>query len=127
MPITCVANIGKMTAAERRLLASFRKLGDADRETLQKFADFLAGNTAESEAPKPTEPVAIPRPEKESVIKAVKRLTATYPMIDTKEIFHQTSSLMNQHLLNGKAANEVIDELELLFRQTWEKQKSGKV
>jgi len=114
-----------MTGAERRLLASFRKLGDADRETLQKFAEFLSGNVDQPAKAAPTEPVAIPRPGKESVIKAVKRLTATYPMIDTKEIFHQTSSLMNQHLLSGKAANEVIDELEALFRQTWDKMQSG--
>lgn len=113
-----------MTAAERRLLASFRKLGDSDRLTLQKFAEFLAGQNSQKTAPAPTEPIPIPRPEKENVIKAVKRLTATYPMIDTKDIFHETSSLMNQHLLNGKPANEVIDELESLFRQTWEKSKA---
>ncbi|RTZ59164.1 MAG: Crp/Fnr family transcriptional regulator [Gammaproteobacteria bacterium] len=112
-----------MKAAERHLLASFRKLDDADRKTLQKFADFLASQTRPQAKTAPGEPVAIPRPEKESVIKAVKRLTATYPMIDTKEIFHETSSLMNQHILNSKPASEVIDELEELFRRTWENTK----
>ena len=117
------ANTGQMKAAERHLLASFRKLDDADRKTLQKFADFLASQTRPQAKTAPGEPVAIPRPEKESVIKAVKRLTATYPMIDTKEIFHETSSLMNQHILNSKPASEVIDELEELFRRTWENTK----
>ncbi len=112
-----------MKAAERTLLASFRKLDDADRETLQKFAQFLASQTESRAGATPAEPVAIPRPQKETVVGAVKRLTATYPMIDTREIFHQTSSLMNQHILHGKPASEVIDELEELFRQTWENTK----
>ena len=110
-----------MNAAERRLLASFRKLDQTDRETLQKFAEFLAGQVEEQKESPPGEPLDIPRPEQESVVKAIKRLTSTYPMIDTKVIFHETSTLMNQHLLNGRAASEVIDDLEALFRKTWEK------
>jgi hypothetical protein len=41
-------------------------------------------------------------------------------MIDRAKILHETSGLMTQHLVHGKAARDVIDELEGLFRRHYE-------
>lgn len=51
------------------------------------------------------------------MIKAIKRLRETYPMIDRAKLLNETSALMNQHLIHGRAATEIIDELEALFRR----------
>ena len=56
---------------------------------------------------------------KESVIAAIKRLSATYPMLDKGKVFNDTSSLMSQHIIQGREAVEVIDELEALFQQEY--------
>ncbi len=103
-------------SGERRLRESFNRLNDRDRETLLRFADFLAASsTPEYPTGEFPEPEAIARPAQESVIKAIKRLAATYPMINKDKLLHQTSDLMSAHLINGRAAAEVIDELEQLF------------
>lgn len=101
---------------EKKLRESFAKLNDRDKETLLRFADFLAASSGPhypmGEFP---EPEAIERPEQESVVKAIKRLATTYPMINRDKLLHQTSDLMTAHLINGRAAAEVIDDLEQLF------------
>nr|CAA6830767.1 MAG: Unknown protein [uncultured Thiotrichaceae bacterium] len=101
---------------EKKLRALFGKLNDRDKETLLRFAEFLA-ISSEPEFPEGEfpDPEAIQRPEKESVVKAIKRLTATYPIINTDKILHQTSDLMTAHLVNGRTAVEVINDLEQLF------------
>lgn len=104
-----------MTADERRLLRFYRALPEAKRDSLLDYAEFLL-NRALPEAPEtPAEPLDIPRPEQESVVKAIKRLRETYPMIDRAKILHDTSASMTKHLVHGKPAAEVIDELEALF------------
>jgi hypothetical protein len=62
-------------------------------------------------------PENIPRPEQENVVKAIKRLTATYPMVPRERLLNETSSLMTAHVIHGKAATVVIDELEVMFVQ----------
>jgi hypothetical protein len=109
-----------MTLEERRLLRAFRSLTEARQQGLLDYAEFLVGRAAPQERSTPQTPLDIPRPEKESVVKAIKRLRQTYPMIDRAKILHETSGLMTQHLLHGKAAAEVIDELEGLFRRHFE-------
>lgn len=103
---------------ERELLKKFRKLDDQQQQTLQEFAAFLQtrGKFAETEKEKITEPLDIPRPAEESVVKAIKRLTATYPMLEKDRVLNQTSSLMAQHIMQGRAAPDVIDELEDIFK-----------
>ena len=97
---------------ERRLLAQFRALAEREQQTLLDFAEFLAQRGA---APAElSEPRVIPRPKRESVVKAIKRLSETYPMLDKAEMLNQTSVLMGQHIMHGRAAAEVIDELEAL-------------
>jgi hypothetical protein len=110
-----------LTGDERRLLTLFRDLNAAARGNLLDYAAFLA-QRAESRAPAPpSEPQIIPRPERETVIAAIRRLTAAYPMLDKDKLFSGTSSLMMQHTLQGRAAAEVIDELERLFRAEYER------
>lgn len=66
------------------------------------------------------EPEDIPRPEQETVIQAIKRLSATYPMLDRRILFDEASMFMMQHTMEGRDAVEIIDELELVFRRHYE-------
>ena len=115
--------------AEQRLIGILQKLPAVQAEALLEFAEFLlmrhgaAGreegmttNTVETPAP-----VDIPRPDEETVVKAVRRLRATYPMLDARKLLNQTSELMTQHIVQGREAVEVIEELEILFRSHYEK------
>jgi hypothetical protein len=108
-----------MKQAERRLLDLFRTLDQAQRETLLDFSEFLASRRPAAE-PVPREPLDIPRPDQESVVKAIRRLMATYPMLEKDRLFHETAHHMTQHVVQGKAAGEVIDELEITFRQHYQ-------
>lgn len=112
------------TAQEKRLLAIARELSEADADNLLAFAEFLQqrGKPALREIPSP-EPIQ--RPAQESVVKAVKRLAATYPMLDRAKMLNETSVLMSQHVIQGRDAVEVIDELEILFRRHYELLKSA--
>ena len=65
-------------------------------------------------------PDIIPRPDKESVVKAIKRLRATYHMLDQNRLFNETSQHMTSHLLHGKPAAEIIDELEAMFARHYQ-------
>ncbi|MHB1143041.1 MAG: Crp/Fnr family transcriptional regulator [Sulfuricaulis sp.] len=114
---------------EKRLTGILRKLPAAQAGMLLEFAEFLLGRHG---AAGPEEGrtrgaveipalVEIPRPAEETVVKAVKRLRATYPMLDARKLLNQTSDLMTQHLVQGREAIEVIEELEILFRSHYEK------
>lgn len=120
---------------EKRLLEILGRLSETQIATLIDFAEFLANrpaSAADMGAPEPAEPavlqpVDIPRPEKESVVKAIKRLAATYPMVDRAKLLNETSTLMTQHIMQGREAVEVINELEIMFRTSYEKiQMKGK-
>jgi len=105
-------------SSAKKLLEIFEYIPESDQTTLMEFAEFL-----KSKAPEPkfkpviTEPVDIPRPDEENVVAAIKRLTATYPMIDRSSMFNTTSDLMMQHMMKGRPAVDVIDELENIFEQ----------
>jgi hypothetical protein len=104
---------------EKRLREILGELPETQAVALLEYAEFLA---ARYSGPKEiTAPLDIPRPEKESVVKAIKRLGATYPMIDRSKMLNETSVLMTQHVISGRDAVEVIDELEILFRRQYEK------
>jgi hypothetical protein len=113
---------------EKRLLEILGRLSESQIATLTDFAEFLANRPAsaadmgEPEAAEPAvpQPVDIPRPEKESVVKAIKRLAATYPMVDRAKMLNETSTLMTQHIMHGRDAVEVINELEIMFRTRYE-------
>lgn len=110
-----------MNKREKKLLDVFRRLPQAAADSLLEFADFLSQRHAQSETI-PESPLDIPRPEQESVIAAVKRLSKTYPMLNKDTMLHETSGKVAQHLLQGRDAVEVIDELEVIFQAQYEKQ-----
>lgn len=115
-----------MKKSEKQLLDVFRKLADADQQAVQNFSEFLLernGPLAEENIP--AEPLDISRPAKESVMAAIKRLTSTYPMINKDNMLNETSSLVAAHVIQGKEAVEVIDELEIIFRRHYELHKQG--
>lgn len=102
--------------AERRLLRAYRALGATDREALLAFAEFLLERGARAIRPThPRDPQPLPRPAEETVIAAIKRLSRTYEMLDRGPMLNETSALMSAHVIQGRAAPEVIDELESLF------------
>ena len=110
-------NLSTTSADERRLIKSLRALDPNARQTLLAFADFLVARI-ESGAGEPVvvhEPRPRPRPERESVVGAIKRLSESYHMLERDALLHETSNLMSAHVLQGRAASEVIDELEALF------------
>lgn len=101
---------------EQRLSRLFRELPKADRATLLAFAEFLVSRAApDAQTPSPRDPQPIPRPAKESVVAAIKRLARTYDMLDRNALLNDTSALMSAHVLQGRSAAEVIDELESVF------------
>jgi hypothetical protein len=113
-----------MKRDEKDLLKHFRALPPAQQETVIAFAEFLAGREAAS--PREIgEPQAIPRPEEEKVVQAIKRLRLTYPMLDHSKMLHELSEHMTQHLMMGKPAAESIDEIEALFRNHYEQLRQG--
>ncbi len=110
-----------MRTQDKRLLNLLRELPEADQATLLAFAEFLAARAAGSRPPVASEPQAIPRPAEEKVVQAIRRLRETYPMLDHGKMLHEVSHHMTQHVMQGKPAREVIDELELVFRAHYEK------
>jgi len=107
----------------KTLAEIFDYLPEKDQQTLFEFAEFL-----KSRAPEPKaaikEPLGIPRPDEESVVSAIKRLKQNYPMLQQKELLHEVSSHMMAHMMQGKAAIDVINELEDLFESRF-KQVTG--
>ncbi|MCW8918039.1 MAG: DUF2281 domain-containing protein [Gammaproteobacteria bacterium] len=107
---------------EKRLLALYHGLPEAERQSLLDFAEFLAARAVPSAPAVAQTPLDIPRPAEESVVAAMKRLRASYPMIDHSKMLHEASGLMAEHMMQGRPAGEVIDELEAMFLRYYEKQ-----
>lgn len=104
---------------EQALLSLFRRLAGEDRHALLAYAEFLAGRgkSPDTAGVLPAVPQHEPRPEGESVVMAIKRLTRVYPMLDRRRLMGPTSLLMSQHALQGRPAAEVIEELEIMFER----------
>jgi len=111
-----------MTADERRLLRLFRALNGSKQAGLFDYAEFLLARALPEAESVPQSPQDIPRPDQESVVKAIKRLRETYPMLDRAKLIHETSALMSQHLVQGRTAVEVINDLEVLFQRHYQSQ-----
>ncbi len=109
-----------MNPTEKNLLGHFRHLDAVQQQTAMDFIEFLATRFPVAANREIVPPVAIPRPEQESVIKAVKRLRATYPMLEPGKLLNDTSTQMTRHIIHGVAVEEVIDELENLFKRHYE-------
>lgn len=115
------------TGAIGRVGEIAEQLPEEQLHTLLQFAEFLLAQAPEQEAadaPLP-EPKSIPRPAQESVIKAMRRLSETYFMLDRGPLLNETSALMAQHVMQGRSAREVIDELEAVFLAHYQKARSS--
>ncbi len=101
-------------------------MSEQDQGSLVSYAEFLVSRETSlgTSLAEITEPLNIPRPEKESVIKAIKRLSATYPMLDKSVLLNEISNHMTRHIIHGISANEVIDNLEAEFLNQFEKWKN---
>ncbi len=105
-----------MTTPKQRLLRLYERLGERERASLVDFADYLASRGGADDAEEPmAEPNPAPRPAGESLIAAIRRLRAGYPMLNTEALLNDVSALMAQHTMQGRPADEVIDDLEALF------------
>ncbi|NCS66248.1 MAG: hypothetical protein COS39_03635 [Hydrogenophilales bacterium CG03_land_8_20_14_0_80_62_28] len=110
-----------MSSDEKCLLRLFRALSEANRKSLTDYAEFLGTREVVASVVDVSQtPLAIPRPEQESVIKAVKRLMLTYPMLGRDTLLQDTSTLVTRHVIHKLPALEVIDELELLFKRHYD-------
>ena len=109
-----------MQVKDTKLLDLFEQLAPEQQERLIAFAEFLSGGAADSGGAAGG-PAVLARPENETVTMAIRRLVRTYPTLDRRKLMAEASELMAQHALQGRAAREVIDELEALFARHYEK------
>ena len=109
-----------MKTTERRLLEIYRSLDVPQQETLLRFAQFLAQDLPGAEPDTPQQVIDIPRQAGESVVAAIKRLAASYPMLDKARMLDRASLYMARHVIEGQNLDQVITELEREFRQAYE-------
>ena len=105
--------------AEKQLLNFFSGMDEARQQALLEYAEFMY----ERSDKKPViieEPVRTPRPDDETVIAAIKRLSESFPMLDKQYLMHEISGLMAQHMLQGRAACDVIDDIEKVFESAYQ-------
>jgi hypothetical protein len=88
------------------------RLAADDRRTLLEFARFLATRRGRAAS---ESRVDLPRPANETVVQAVKRLNASYPMLERRRLVTQVGVLLSSHMVEGRDAASVIDELEALY------------
>lgn len=107
--------------AEQKLGQIYRQLDTEAKRSLLDFAEFLAQRVqADSLKQGVQTPSPAPRPAQESVIAAIKRLSRSYAMLERSCLFDKTSELMMQHTLQGRAASDVIDDLEAYFAKNYQ-------
>ena len=109
-----------MMRDEQELIGWFRALSAERRALLLEFAEFLAQRAVAAEPPAPA-PVPARRPANETVVKAIQRLTRSYPMLDRRKLLAETARCVEQHVIHGRDAAEVITEIEIIFAQHYER------
>ena len=109
----------------QRLTRLMEGMSHEHKRSLVDYAEFLKQKTQQLtqnvDPQEKLQPLPHPRPEGENIINAIKRLRATYHMLNTDSLLDETSSLMTQHIVHGRAAIDVIDDLETLFEQHFQK------
>lgn len=100
-----------MTDHRARLLAVLEQLDEAGRGTLVEYAEFLVSRS-EVQAISPS--VAV-RPAGETVLQAIKRLNGGYRGLRRAALMEPVGELLSQHMVDGRASEEVIEELEALY------------
>lgn len=115
---------GRRRKADRTLLQLFGQLAPGRQGKLIAIAEFLAVPAAPRAGGR--EPGIIPRPARETVMMAIRRLVRSYPTLDRRKLMTEASQLMTQHALEGRAALEVIDDLEAVFARHYDQRRKGK-
>jgi len=100
------------------LLKLYSSMDARGQDLLLEYAEFLSERYPAEIASQT--PLEIVRPEEESVVAAIKRLSSTYAMLDKQALLHETSTFMMQHMMHGRDAVEVIDDMEIYFQQQYE-------
>jgi hypothetical protein len=117
---------------QEKLIQVVEQLSPQDQAAVDSFAAFLLSRSGGAVVAEPAAPAQvpeinpIPRPEDEKVVAAVKRLSRTYFMLDKKKMLGVTSDLVTQHVIQGRDAGEVIDELERIFEDYYRQLLQGK-
>ena len=110
-----------MKAKDRELLAWFRQLNAEHQNALLSYAEFLCSKQqTDVDEPSVQVPLEIPAAPSESVVGALKRLSKSYFMLESTELLNRASTLMAQHVMQGREALEVIAELEEMFGSAYQ-------
>jgi len=117
----------RLTDDESKLLKLFKALNVAEQGSVLDFAEFLSKRQAVEEVSKAeqsaavlAEPEHIAGADDESVIAALKRLSAVYHMLPKERLLNKTANLMTAHVVKGQPASEIIVQLEDLFLLEYE-------
>ncbi len=102
-----------------RLEKIVEALSGEDRESLLAFAEFLSAR-ATGRRTEVAAPLSIPPPAGETVMAAIRRLSAQYPTLDRVGLLDVASRLMGEHILRGREAEEVIAELQKIFESRYQ-------
>jgi hypothetical protein len=84
------------------------------------FAAYLSTQQPIVDKPVLQQPHAIQADENESVVGALRRLSKSYFMLQDHSLLDDATRLMSQHVIQGREALEVIEELEILFSNGYE-------
>ena len=110
-----------MNKTESKLLNIFSDLDKDDQNSVMSFAEFLLEKEKQDgRLVVFDQPIVTPRPKEERVVAAIKRLSNSYPMLKKNSMLNETAALMSDHILKGREAEDVIDELETLFNTRYE-------
>lgn len=95
-------------------------MDDQQRNSLLDYARYLSHQSEgvlddDKTEQEKLQPLATSRPENENIVNAIKRLRASFFMLNTDDLLNETSTLMGQFMIHGRQADEVIDDLEKLF------------
>ncbi len=113
-----------MVDNKKQIVKLLKGMSEQQQLSLIDYAEYLLNKSKPETDLQLVEkhlPLDIPRPENEKVVAAIKRLRTNYFMLDTDDIFNEASSLMTQHILHGRDASDVIDEIEELFKNHYDK------
>ena len=109
---------------KQRLDKITSELDSENLSTLLTFAEFLRARQPDT-AVEVSDPMIVPRPENESVIGAIQRLSRGYPMLARDTLLNEAVSLMTRHIMSGKSAVETIDRVDALFSSRYQAFQSG--
>ena len=113
-----------MGSTKRRLDKITNELDSENLSTLLAFAEFLHARQPDIVV-EVSNPAIVPRPENESVIGAIRRLSRGYPMLARDTLLNEAVSLMTRHIMSGKSAVETIDRVDALFSSRYQAFQSG--